>query len=246
MNRTTERWCVYSGPLLMIIFMIGFWVVGGLVPPPSPNQTAQQLAAYYADNATRIRVGLIISMLAAGLTFPFTVAIFMQMRRIEGGIGPLGCTQLVTGLLNGPLFILPMITLAAATFRAGATDPSATQSLSDLGWLAFVGIPAPAIVQLTSIAIAVFRDHSARPIFARWVGYFNVWCALSFAFGILVICFKTGPFAWNGVIAFWIPLSIFGTWFFVMAWEMLRELKQQSSDSLQAPDDETKPKSAAV
>lgn len=238
MDRTTERWCVYSGPLLMIIFGVGFWAVGGLVPPPSPNQTAQQLATFYADNAFRIRIGLIISMLAAGLTFPFTVAIFMQMKRIEGGIGPLGCTQLVTGLLAGPLFILPMITLAAATFRAGATDPSATQSLSDLGWLAFVGIPAPAIVQLTSIAVAAFRDHSARPIFARWVAYFNLWCALSFLFGILVICFKTGPFAWNGIIAFWIPLAIFGTWFFVMAWVMLRELKQQESEDSHAVLDE--------
>lgn len=37
---------------------------------PSPNQTAQQLAAFYADNAFRIRIGLVISMLAAGLTFP--------------------------------------------------------------------------------------------------------------------------------------------------------------------------------
>jgi hypothetical protein len=222
----------------MIIFGVGFWVVGGLVPPPSPNQTAQQLAAFYADNALRIRVGLIISMLAAGLAFPFPVAIFMQMKRIEGGIGPLGCTQLATGLLTGPLFILPMIALAAAAFRAGATDPSATQSLSDLAWLAFVGIPAPAIVQLISIAVAAFRDHSAKPVFARWVGYFNLWCALSFLFGILVICFKTGPFAWNGIIAFWIPLAIFGNWFFVMAWVMLRELKQpESGHSHPVPDE---------
>jgi hypothetical protein len=230
MNRTTERWCVYAGPLLMIVFGIGFWAVGGLVPPPSPNNSAQQIAAFYADHAIRIRIGLMISMLAAGLAFPFTVAIFMQLKRIEGGVGPLGCTQLVTGLLNGPLFILPMITLAAATFRAGATDPSATQSLSDLGWLAFVGIPAPAIVQLSSIAIAIFRDNGPRPIFARWLGYFNVWCGLSFLFGILVICFKTGPFAWNGIIAFWIPLTIFGTWFFVMAWAMLGALKHQDSE----------------
>lgn len=228
MDRTTERWCIYCGPLLMVVFLAGFWLVGGLVPPPSPNQTAQTLAAYYADDAIRIRIGLMISMLAAGLSFPFTVAIFMQMRRIEGGIGPLGCTQLVTGLMNGPLFILPMIFLAAAIFRVGTADPSTVQALSDLAWLAFVGIPAPAVVQLCAIALAVFRDHSPRPTFARWIGYFNVWCALSFLPGILVICFKTGPFAWNGIIAFWIPLSIFGTWFFVMAWVMLRALKEET------------------
>ncbi|MFY1621322.1 hypothetical protein, partial [Micromonospora sp. WMMD736] len=81
MNTTTERWCVYAGPLLMITFMIGFWVVGGLVPPPSPNDSAQQIAQFYADNALQVRIGLMISMLAAGLTFPFTVAIFMQMKR---------------------------------------------------------------------------------------------------------------------------------------------------------------------
>jgi len=223
----------------MIIFMLGFWVVGGLVPPPSPNNSAQALAAFYADNATRIRIGLMISMLAAGLTFPFTVAIFMQMKRIEGGVGPLGCTQIATGLLNGPLFIFPMIALAAATFRAGATDPSATQSLSDLGWIAFVGIPAPAIVQLISIALASFRDHTEDPIFPRWLGYFNIWCAISFIFGILVIAFKTGPFAWNGVIAFWIPLTIFGTWFFVMAWRMLQVLKKQESAEAPAITDAT-------
>jgi len=54
----------------------------------------------------------------------------------------------------------------------------------------------------------------------------------------MVICFKTGPFAWNGIIAFWIPLAIFGTWFFVMAWVMLRELKQQDSDDSHAVLDE--------
>jgi hypothetical protein len=238
MNRTTERWCIYSGPLLMIIFMIGFWVVGGLVPPPSPNLPADQVAAYYADNALRIRLGLMISMLGAGLTFPFTVAIFQQMRRIEGGIGPMSLVQLVTGLMNGPLFILPMITLAAATFRAG--DPevgtaAAVQSLHTLGWIAFVGIPAPAVVQLTAMAIAGLRERGPNPVFGRWFAYFNIWCALAFIPGIVIICFRTGPFAWDGLIAFWIPLSVFGTWFFVTAAVLLRAWKAQGAAAATAP-----------
>jgi hypothetical protein len=234
MNTTTERWCIYTGPLLMVVFTIGFWVVGGLVPPPSPNDTAQQIATFYAENATRIRVGLMISMLGAGLAFPFTVAIFLQMRRIEGAIGPMSLTQLVTGLMNGPLFILPMIALSAATFRAADADVSATESLHDLGWLAFVGIPAPAVIQLTAIAIAGFRDKSPNPVFARWFAYFNVWCALAFIPGILVICFRTGPFAWNGIIAFWIPLTVFASWFFVTAYVLLKALKAQAESPARA------------
>lgn len=231
MNRTTERWCIYSGPLLMIIFMLGFWVVAGLVPPPSPNWPAQQVADFYADNAVRIRIGLMISMLGAGLTFPFTVAIFQQMRRIEGEIGPMSLVQLVTGLMNGPLFILPMITLATVTFRAGSTDPgavAATESLHQLGWMAFVGIPAPAVVQLTAMAIAGIRDRSPQPLFGRWFAYFNIWCALAFIPGIVIICFRTGPFAWDGIIAFWIPLTVFGTWFFVTAAVLLKAFNTQA------------------
>jgi hypothetical protein len=232
MNTTTERWCAYSGPLLMIVFMIGFWVVAGLVPPPAPGAPAAEVAAFYAEHATAIRVGLMVAMLGAGFSFPFSVAIFLQMRRIEGPAGPMSYVQLTTGLLNGPLFILPMIAMAAATFRAGSTDPSATEALHDLGWIALVGIPAPAIVQLTAIAVVIFRDRRPEPLFGRWLAYFNVWCALAFVPGIVIIAFKSGPFAWDGLFAFWIPLSVFGAWFFVMAAVVLRALRAQEQEAV--------------
>ena len=36
------------------------------------------------------------------------------------------------------------------------------------------------------------------------------------------ICFKIGPFAWNGLIAFWLAFSVFGMWF-PMAFYLLRK-----------------------
>jgi hypothetical protein len=52
------------------------------------------------------------------------------------------------------------------------------------------------------------------------LGYFNVWCAFIFAAGGLVVLFKDGAFAWNGLLAFWLVAVFFGVWFLVMSWQL--------------------------
>lgn len=39
-------------------------------------------------------------------------------------------------------------------------------------------------------------------VFRRWVGYLNIWAALLLAPAVLIYFFKTGPFAWNGILVF--------------------------------------------
>jgi hypothetical protein len=233
MNIRNQRLCAWSGPALIVVFMIGFCLVAGLIPPPSPGLPAADVARFYAEHQTRIRIGLVISMLGAGLALPFPVTIMLQMRRIEGSSSPMAWVQLVSGLFNTPLFVLPMFGMAAATYRP-LRAPEITQALSDLGWLTLVGFGAPAIVQTIAIAIAVLGDRRENPVFARWVGYFNAWCALLFLPGLLVICFHGGPFAYNGVFAFWIPLTVFGAWFFVMCAVLMKAIRQEEQESVGA------------
>jgi len=232
MNARNQRLCAWSGPLMMVVFGIGFWGVARLIPPPVPGASATELAHYLAEHATRIRIGLVIAMLGAALGFAFPVAILLQLRRIEGPSAPLGYIQLVTGLLTPVLFILPMFAMAAAAYRPEARPPAITQALNDLGWLMLVGFGGPAILQSIVIALAVFGDRRAEPVFARWVGYFNVWAALLFLPGLLVICFQSGPFAWNGVFAFWVPLTVFSAWYVVMTVALLRAVDQEEREAV--------------
>lgn len=82
MNLRMQRLCVWCGPGLILIFMIGFLFVAGLVPPPSPNLGASEVARFYTEHQTRIQIGLIISMIGSGLAFPWAAVISVQMRRI--------------------------------------------------------------------------------------------------------------------------------------------------------------------
>ena len=99
----------------------------------------------------------------------------------------------------------------AATVRS-ELEPSTIRLLDDLSWLIFVMVFPGYVLQLSCIAVASFMDRSARPLWPRWVGYLNLWIALSGGGGGLAVFFKQGPFAWNGLVGFYIPIGAFTIW----------------------------------
>jgi hypothetical protein len=214
---------------------VGFWGLAGMIPPPDPTWSADQVVAFYAANTAGIRAGLVVSMLSAALGFLFPVVITMQLRRIHDRWSAMSIAQLVTGVTVTPVFVVPMFAMAAAAYRPLERDPLDVQLLNDVGWLLFVGYAGPAMVQAACIAVAVFQDRRVEPVFPRWVGYYNVWTAIGFAPGALDLCFNSGPFAWNGVFAFWIPLFVVVSWYAVMTYAVLRAIRQQAAATADRP-----------
>ena len=45
-----QRLLVWTGPLLMVVFFLGFWVIGGFLPPPSPMRTPNQVVAFFINH----------------------------------------------------------------------------------------------------------------------------------------------------------------------------------------------------
>ncbi len=226
MNSTAQKLCVWGGLAMLATFILGFVVIAGMVPPPPPGDSAQRIAAFYAGKSPRIHIGLVVSLFGSALAYPWTAAISVQLKRIEGHWSPFTYTQLASGMTLGVFFAVPLFAMGAASYRPTAS-PDITRALNDFGWLMIVGIVSPAVVQCLSIGIAILRDRRETPVFPRWVGYFNIWVAVFFCGGGLDICFMSGPFAWNGAFAFYIPLTIFGIWFAVMTKALLDAINRQ-------------------
>jgi hypothetical protein len=70
------------------------------------------------------------------------------------------------------------------------------------------------------------RPH-ATPLFARWVGYFNLWVALLITPAMLIPFFKSAPFAYNGFLALYTPFGAFFLWMLVMTPSVLRAIGTQ-------------------
>lgn len=228
MNARYQRLCAWGG-IAMIALMLAGLLVAGFLPLPRPSMTASEVATLVSDDTTRIRLGMLLVSIGAAFLQPFVGEITVQMRRIEGRHSPLSWVQLGLGTLLVIEFIVPVFVCLAATYRP-ERSPEITQALFDLCWLMFVGVVSTAVLQCIVIAVAILGDKRKQPLFPRWVGYFNIWTALLFSPGGVVVFFKSGPLAWNGLFTFWIPLSVFGIWFGVMTWAMLTAIARQERE----------------
>jgi hypothetical protein len=114
-----------------------------------------------------------------------------------------------------------------AAYRPDQRSPSDLVLLNDAGWLMFVAMVFGGPPWLGSTGLAILRDRGADPVFPRWSGYLTLWVLLLIVPGCLCVFFTAGPFAWNGLIAFWVVLSVFASWVLVMSKLLLDAVRHQ-------------------
>lgn len=230
MNKTSQTLCAWCGFLCPIVMFTGLWPLANFFPPPSPGDSAEVIVNLYTEHLTGIRAGMIFFMVSAALYGAFSAAIAAQMRRMECRETPvLTYTQLAAGIASIWLFLLPGLIFSVAAFRP-ERSPDVTQALNDIGWFTFVMPFTLGFMQNLALGFAILGDKRPEPVMPRWVGYFNLWIALLFIPACLLTFFKSGPFAWDGLLAFWIPAGVFGGWFFLIALMVLRGIRQQAAE----------------
>ena len=162
-SRRIQQACIWGGPAMGVLFVVGF-VVAGFIPPPSPNKTAAEVAASIDEHRTAIRVGIVICLASCPLLMPFLASFTIQMKRIEGVRPIMAYTQLALGALATIEFVIPYVFMLASTYRSDQ-NPDVTRALYDLGWFFFLGVISTFSLQLALFGVAVLIDRRERPSF---------------------------------------------------------------------------------
>ncbi|WP_273735278.1 hypothetical protein [Mycolicibacterium septicum] len=223
MSRQVQIWCVWSGPVAVLFLTIGI-VMLGFLPPPSGTWNAQEIAEFWRHNVELKRTGLVMFVIGAGFTAPFASVIAAQMKRMEPERAPLTYMQLIGGGLGVLVIVYPVFMLGAVAYRP-ERDPEITQAMTDLAVPPFIGLTVAVSVQCVAIGAAILANRTGPQVYPRWVGYVNLWAALTFVPGALVLLFRSGPFARDGLIDFWVVAGVFGAWYVVMAVATLSAVK---------------------
>jgi hypothetical protein len=217
-----SAWC---GPLFVSIFVITFGIFGHNLPgPPSPALSADNIAAHYVAHLGDLRIGWVVSLVFISLYLPWST----QMSQIEKHSKVLTYVQLIAGALTVFVVSFGMLCWAVACFRP-ERNPEITQMLHDIGWLSLELQWAITTVQMVAMAVVGLADKRERPLFPSWVCWLSIWCGISFAPASLTLYFKTGPFAWNGLLSFYIPYAAWLIWCVVASIYMIRNVRARQA-----------------
>jgi hypothetical protein len=227
---TFQRICAYSGIICLLLFFGGF-VAAGFLPPLSPGMSAAEIAAHYRDHTTGIRFGAGLIFLSSMFYAWFTAVISGQMRRIPGVHATVVNAQLAAGAFGCVTFLLPALLFAVTAFRPDRS-PDATLLFNDMSWIILVMPWPPFMAQYFAFSFAIFADTRPKPLFPRWLAYFNIWAELMFTPAIILPFFKSGPFAWNGIFVFWISATVFGALFIVNTVCLLKAINSEARESI--------------
>jgi hypothetical protein len=225
MNKSSELICAYSGLAFALFLSLGIGLVTGGIAPPDPALTASQVMQTFTQHTLNIRLGAALFAFGSMFFWPFCAAIGSQMKRIEGTYHPYADTQMLAS--NGTVIATLLVSFVwfAIAFRPESIPPGTAQALNDFCWIAFVAWYPPAVIQSVAIGLCILSGRN-QGLYPRWLGFLNLWAALIFMPGALVPFFLSGPFAWNGLISYWLVAVVFFAWIVLMVFTTASAIKK--------------------
>jgi hypothetical protein len=203
------RISAWSGPVYMVIGVLGFAVLAGFWPPPGENLTAEQLGALFRDHNTGIRAGMVLMAFAGPFYFVWSAVLSKIIGRIEGELGVLSSVEIIGGLMTALVTFLPATVWLAAALRPESRSDHEVQVLFDFGWMFFDVTYMCTVFQNVALGIAIQSDRRAVPLMPGWIAWLSYAVAATFFPLSLMPFFRTGPFAWQGLISFWVVFVMF-------------------------------------
>lgn len=232
LRTTNQKICLWLGYSFFLVYLLGFVVVANFIPPHTPTLGTAEIAEMFQDNKWRILVGQSICVIASALYVPWSVAIFSQLLRIEtkrvARVPALSYLALTSGAIGMVFFMLPsMIWIAMAFHTPSAGDY--LRLMDDFAWMIwFISTPLFIVQEIAvGLCVLIYRND----VFKRWFGWYSMLTVTSLVPVCWVALFKTGPFAWDGAIGFYLPITIFMVWFHLMTWSVYRAIKQEDAEN---------------
>jgi hypothetical protein len=203
-----ELWFTWYATLAFYgLYTVVFFGLTRTQPPGRPDLAPDQVVTWFADRHTGLLVGFALIFVLGGFSATSIALITYSIRRMSVSRAFAYSYLLLYAVAAVPGFLFICIAMTAAVMRP-ERSPAMQQWLYDLGFLSFSGTMGVFLVGSLIWMAAILLDKNR--VFPRWFGYLNLCNALTEVVVAPSWIFQRGVLAWNGVIAWWIDVVVFG------------------------------------
>ena len=203
-----ELWLAwYSAAFFYTLYAVIFFLVTHVQPPGQPWYTPAQDTHWFAHYHAGLLIGFALIFTLGGLSATSIALITYSIRRMSVSRAFAYSYLILYAVSAVPGFLFICVAMTAGTFRPDR-DPQLQQWLYDFGFLSFSGTMGVFLIGSLIWMLAILLDKNK--VFPKWFGYLNLCNALTEVVVAPSWMFYRGVFAWNGLIAWWIDVFVFG------------------------------------
>ncbi len=214
-------------PAWYAVFGVIICLLTRVTPPPRPDVSAAEKVAFFTQHGLTIQIGFTLLLILLGGAAMTNGLVAYQMKRMS--VGSVFAYGYLGGMSVGALpgYLLVTVCFLTAAFRPDR-DPELISLLYDLGMLSYNGSLGCFSVAYLVLAIAILYDRNE--IFPKWFAYVSIWQIITEVIATQMFVFPSGPFAWNGSIAFWWAVVVFSVWLGALIVLLRQAAARESAD----------------
>lgn len=221
-------WCNW---IFVALTVVGWLGIAHFYAPARANLGLEETKEWFSEtHRWGTLIGCTIFYIAAGLLTPGSIAFGIMLAKIEGRWPLFSITTAVCGFFISLIIFLNCCAWIVAAYRP-ETGADVIQSWYDWAWMAFLLGWIYLAIEMVATGIVELMDDRPRPMIPRWLTWLTFFGALALLGAAGPAFFQSGPFAYHGLLAFYLPVVIWGGYIALTTLYMLKELKREAAAS---------------
>lgn len=216
-------WCNF---VFVALTAVGWLGIAHFYAPAPADLTLDQTKTWFTEtHRTGTLIGCTLFYIAAGLLTPGSIQFGIMLSKIEGRRPIWSITTAVCGI-----FISLIVFFNACAWIVSAYRPESgadvIQAFSDWAWMAFLLGWIYLAIEMVATGAVELMDDRPEPMIPRWLTWLTFFGALALLGAAGPAFFKSGPFAYHGLLAFYVPVCIWGAYLTLTSFYMVKALNR--------------------
>ncbi len=225
----SQKFALICTWIFCILTLVGWIGIAHFYAPAPADLSLEETKVWFSETYRwRNIIGCTLFYIGAGFLVPGSLQWGFMLARIEGRNPIWSVTTAVCGIFISMIVFFNACAWIVASYRVD-TGADVIQAFYDWSWFAFLLGWIYLVIEMVASAVVELQDKSEHPMVPRWFSWATLLAAVSVVGAAGPAFFKSGPFAYHGLLGFYVPATMWGLYLAITTWFMYQSLNREEA-----------------